>query len=441
MCGSSQNPCSWQFRITDRYAGDNYKVYFAFDQTAKRFAATSDLYTAWKHLHVERERMCAKGKSGLLFQSYGAVHQPGECGGDGQPPCCGTPGQPDCCGPDPPATPCDQILLFDWADNISDGDEIVVFDEREGNTFEEITDTRLVDGDPTSNGNGSITVTLKMPWPNSVFAADRGPVTGPIFTNGHSGGACVPTGGFVEADTSGMMGTFGNGLIDFHVPVYGLEGSGTVPFYSPIDFGTSQWRKCEPHRFSQIWFQEDQAAGTPIACGDGTFYAAIEPNNYIHVIGASRGPSATLGYTSSAVTTSYVYIDNIVDCCNGELGCSPPTGGCDTMEQENYIREVTSHEVGHLFDVNACVAAIPPNIAHDLREAWCGGDGGTGTCLNPIYMTQECIMNSLTETKGADMLADGIDHFCSDDLATGDPHPTCNEMPLKGAMRATEDPL
>src|SRR5262249_17528006 len=96
-CGGA-TPCEWDFRITKRYGGDNYKAYFAFDSSSTAFAGTSDIYTAWKHAHVEREEMCRVG--GVLFQDYGAT---GQCGGPGQPLCCGVGGQP----------PCNQIRLYD----------------------------------------------------------------------------------------------------------------------------------------------------------------------------------------------------------------------------------------------------------------------------------------------------------------------------------------
>lgn len=416
VCGGSQDPCSWEFRITNRHAGDNCKVYFAFDQMADHFAATSDLYTAWKHLHIERERMCAVG--GLLFQDYGAT---GDCGGAGQPACCGTGGEP----------PCNQILLFDTT-NVSQGDVVVLFDEDV--PFEDVTDTRTISAPPVDNGDGSITITLNNPWPRSVLASNRTLPSGqvPIFTNGHSGGLCVPAAGSVESDTVGLPGAFSDGVISYHVPTYGIDGSGTVPFYSPVDFGTVGSEKCEPHRFSVIWFENYLADITPFACPDGTGYAGAVPNNYVHVIGAKRGASGDLAQSPVEINTGYLYIDDIVDCCNG-VACPSPTGGCDADKQDNMNREVVHHELAHQFDVNACVG-FPK---HDGRDAWCGGMGGT--CLNPIHMSQECVMNDgIPGTKGTDLLVDGIDRFCVEDLAQGDP--TCVAMPLEGAMRAAEDP-
>ncbi len=418
-CGGN-SPCSWEFRITSRYAGDNYKVLFSNSATTdgKFFATKSDIYTAWKHLHIERERMCTKG--GLLFQDYGSTAVPGQCGGAEQPACCGTQGQPGC----------NEILLFANSANVAVNDVLVVFDKQ--HPFEEMLERTVVAPAPLNNGDGSLTVTFGgMPLPHNVLASNPdGTGQAPLFSNEHSGGVCVPANGFAEADTSRVSDAFSDALMSYHVGAYGVGGSGTVPFYSPIDLVG----QCAAIRFSNIWFQNYQVGGDEFICSEGPNYFSALANNYIHVIGASRGTSGDLGLTAVEINTSHVYVGDIIDCCNG-INCDPPTGGCDGDKQANMLREVVHHELAHPTDVNACVG-FP---YHDPRQAWCGGNGGTGSCLHPLHLSQECIMtDGIPGTKGTDLLVDGVDRFCADDLATGDP--TCVNMPLKGAMRATEDP-
>ena len=60
-CGSDTNPCKFEFWITSRYAGDNYKVYFQTfqDNTIIFLQRASPIYTAVKHVHIEEDKMCA----------------------------------------------------------------------------------------------------------------------------------------------------------------------------------------------------------------------------------------------------------------------------------------------------------------------------------------------------------------------------------------------
>jgi hypothetical protein len=225
-CGSASSPCRWEFRITNRYGGDNYKVHFAFEQNSTEFALATDIYTAWKHVHAERERMCNVG--GVLFEDYGAT---GQCGGIGQPACCGTGGQ----------APCDQIVVYDPS-NIVMGQELVVFDEV--NTYEAAGYTRTVTAPPTNNGDGTITITLDSPLPKSYWSSDEDPLGSPKvpdFRNGHSGGACVPSAGFVEADLSDLRQSLSDALVGYHIPTYGLDGSGVVPRLWPAFFDFDPW--------------------------------------------------------------------------------------------------------------------------------------------------------------------------------------------------------
>lgn len=414
-CGGTGNPCRWDFRITNRYAGDNYQAYFALDSGSTEFVTASDTYTAWKHLHVERERMCAVG--GLLFQSYGAT---GQCGGANQPACCGTGGQP----------PCNQLVLFDSA-NVTQGDTIVAFDEV--HRFEDVAYTRTVSAPPANNGDGSMTVVLDSPLPNSVWASNRTGST-PLFSNGHSGGVCVPSLGFDEAETSQLDAAYGDTFVSYHVPTYGLAGSGTVPRYWKVDYSTSP---CPPARFSNIWFQ-NFTSGVATLCPDGPNLVGCAENNYVHVLGAGESQTGSNADTQSASNLSYAYTHNIA------LGCDGVPGGCTADKLGNMLREAVRHELGHQLGANKCTDSPDPRLKHhDTRNAWCGEPGGACVNPDPMYLIEWCPMHvaptltpPLPQTD-RDMRADGIDHFCPEDLILGDPN--CASAG-DGALRREEDP-
>jgi len=416
-CGGAGLPCQWEFRISNRFAGDNYKVYYAFDSAATEFPATSDVYTAWKHIHFERERMCSVG--GILFRDYGAT---GECGGGGQPACCGIGTEP----------PCNQVVVYDPT-NVQQGQTIVVFDEV--NSYETAGFTRAVTA-VANNGNGSVTLTLDSALPKSYRASQADPSAVPPvpdFRNYHSGGVCVPSGGFQEADLSNLRQGYDDAAVDYHVPTYGLQGAGSVPRLWPAFFDL-QNRSCASRRFSQVWYSKFSDAGSIGGCPDGPADPSFE-NNVFQVIPTSDtstagGPAA---FTAFEASFTYLYDDQIADNCNAS------TGNCGAGELPALRNWTVAHEVGHQFLVNACTNVNTPNFGHDGRDAWCGGSGGM--CLVSPATDQDCIMNTSVppSTSQLDMQVDGTDHFCVEDLLLGDPN--CPAVsPRQGAIRTVEDP-
>jgi len=412
-CGGIGSQCRWEFRITNRYGGDNYKVYFAFDQSTLEFAATSDVYTAWKHVHIERERMCNVGA--VLFQSYGAT---GQCGTPGFPPCCGTAGQPACT----------QILVYD-SSNISVGQSIVVFDAN--SAYETAGYSRTVVAPLTNNGNGSITLNLDGALPRSYRASEVDPVaTPPVpdFRNGNAGGVCVPSGGFVEADLSDLRQGFDDAVVDFHIPVYGIDGAGAVPRLWPGFFDLAN-RGCAARRFAGSWYSRFVNGGAITGCPDPPASASVE-NNVFQVIPAfdTVDPNAPSGYSQFESSFSYVYDDQIAQDCGGT------TGGCTATKQGRMNRWTCAHELAHQYQVNSCSMLAH---FHDPRHAWCGEL--SGSCVGSGTV-QDCPMvtSEPPSTGNLDMRADGIDHFCKEDLVLGDPN--CGAQPSDGAIRSWEDP-
>ena len=214
VCGGSSN-CKFEFRITKRYAGDNYKVYIQTDDYPSQtyFARAVPKLTAVKNVFIERDKMCRNG--GVLYKSYGA---PGECGGTNQPPCCGTGNE----------LPCNQIKVYDWMSGIGIGNSIVIFDETK--PFESANKeirTVLHIGD---NGDGTKTITLDSPLQNNYLASDySGNPPMPIFSNGHSAGICFNTNDnsyYYIADTSDLRQPFDDGFVKFNVSADGVGGSG-----------------------------------------------------------------------------------------------------------------------------------------------------------------------------------------------------------------------
>ncbi len=409
-CGSAVNPCTWEFNITNRYAGDDYKVYFSNAATSERFMATSDVYTSWKHVHIERERMCNVGA--VLFDDYGAT---GLCGGAGQPVCCGTGGQ----------LPCNQIRVYDFS-NVANGHSVVVFDEE--NPYETADYTRTVTAAPVNNGDGTVTLTLDSPLPQSYRASDEHLPAAlphvPDFANGHSGGVCVDSGGFVEADLSDLRQGLEPACVDYHVPAYGLDGSGTVPTL-PTTFFDLASRPCVTFRFSRVWNSTAVDSGTLACPGPDAPANGIVPSNVLHTIPAFDTLNNVAGFANFAGAFFY-----ILDTQIGQ-DCAANSSGCAGGDLDATRRWTVAHESGHHFEVNKCSSG-----GHDTRDAWCGAPGGS--CVIAPATHQGCLMNAGISTPDLDMRADGVDHFCKEDLVLGDP--TCVGTPREGAIRTLEDP-
>ncbi|MCI0445850.1 hypothetical protein L0152_21880, partial [bacterium] len=87
--------------VTNRYAGDNYKVQGAFDEefSCSPGCCLSGTITAWKREYVEKDRMYRRG--GLLYESFLGSS----------------------CSPN-----CNKIKVYSWS-NVNVGDVIVVFDQ------------------------------------------------------------------------------------------------------------------------------------------------------------------------------------------------------------------------------------------------------------------------------------------------------------------------
>lgn len=304
-----------------------------------------------------------------------------------------------------------------------------MFDEV--NRYENAGYTRTVTAPPVNNGNGSVTLTLDSPLPKSYrasmeFMPGMAPHV-PDFVNGHSGGVCVTSAGFVEADVSDLRQGFDDALVSYHVPTYGLDGSGVVPRLWPafFDLDSVAGRPCVTFRFSRIWNSRAVDTGTPVCTGPDTAANGVVPNNFFHVIPSFDTLNAVAGFSNFEGAFSYVLDDQIAQ------DCAMSSGGCTGTEQAVMRRWTVAHEKAHQFRVNKCSLG-----GHDSRAAWCGSPGGS--CVVPPATNQKCVMEAGVSTPDLDMRADGTDHFCEEDLALGDPN--CGGTPREGSIRTLEDP-
>jgi hypothetical protein len=377
-CGGA-TPCTFEFRVTNRYAGDNYEVYFSGDDTAQTFAATSGIYSAWKHIHVELERMFRQG--GLLSQSF----DPATCG-----------------------NACNEITVWDWA-NIDSGTVTVVVLDANTTGEERTVMSRQ------SNPDGTITLVLDAPLTQEYIASPY-----PDFDSGLSAGigqirdsSGVPCGTcFFEPDLSGLPQAFDDGLTSYHVADYGLDGSGAIPFVPELNVSTDAGRIAN-YRFHQVWF----AHKMPMQCSVGATLCSDCCNvsqNYFHALGLRTSESANLGLTAALSDMSVTW----VQAC--ETVCTP---SCTADELARFIRRNGAHEFGHQFNVNDVALG-----GHDGNTAWCGTCGDSGS--------EKCVMN--VDDQLADRI-DGIDRFDCFNLIQNEGF--CQDMTETGeGIRTASDP-
>ena len=189
ICGSYLNPCQWEFVITDRYGGDNYKVYFQSfnEEGALILTRASHIYTAVKNVFIERDKMCRNG--GLLYEDFDHLN----C-----------------------SDHCNQIKVYDWMNGIDAGNSIVIFDETkpfESSNKEIRTALHIAD-----NGDGTKTITLDSNLQKDYYASSKSGNT-PTFSNGHSAGICLNTNDnsfYYIADTSDLRQPFDDGFVKFN---------------------------------------------------------------------------------------------------------------------------------------------------------------------------------------------------------------------------------
>jgi hypothetical protein len=382
------------------------------------------VYTAWKRVYVERDRMFRRG--GVLYQSYGSTL---DCGGEGQPACsCGGAGQPPCCGT-AGQPPCNQIVVYDWT-NASDGDTIVVFDETQ--TYESGGETRTITA-IAHNGSGLKTLTLNAPLAHNYLASgdDGQNPPHPTFANGHSAGFGVthsadgqvtdpsanqlngPGSAFYDADLRDVKQPFTDAYVEVLAP---REGMGAVPYVGPATgiYASGSAGRSLRAFFSSAWFQN----------------GPIEGNNYIHLVGVCGEDAGLLGGdTLPEDKESMIFVETWQK--------KYPNPAVAAM----VIRAATDHELVHQFYVNACAVAEDCSKQaaanhHDFRPRWTATTAGC-----PAANANPCLM----DPAGGDRTG-ATNRLCKEDLLLGDPVAPCSYgmATFQGkdtALRTVSDPL
>lgn len=398
-------------KVTDRYAGDNHQVRVkkcdpddgcgaksaGFPGVLhQRVVALSPIFTAWKRIHIERDKMFRRG--GVLAENF--LPDPDyECGSPENPicDCVADPGAECCQGIGPVF--CNQIVAYEWQ-SAAAGDQVAVFDEV--STYETKPEPREVTAVGTPDADGLVTVTLDQGLDHAHLRAERTTTTPfqPTFSNHKSAGYGVISGCdassnqinatdscFYQGDLQAVEQAYNDAFMEVFAPRDGMSAVPMLP-ESFFSFGTESTAVQDD--FSRTWFPHwTNDPGDPRRC---------LPNNYFHVVGAKSGSRA--GLTRATSNTTFAFIETIA-------GDSPPG---DPFV--NYVRFVVNHELGHQFSVNPCECDL-----HDRRNAWCET---LGNCAHPgLTYPIACIMNVVDDA--LENRTDGIDHFGIQDLFEGTP--------------------
>jgi hypothetical protein len=450
-CGSSwANACEFEFRITQRYAGDNYRVYFF--QPSGKGILKSALVTAWKRAYVENDKMCRKG--GLLYAAPALV--PDASPGDTWvkvakewvelPP------------PDDPGK-------WKRRDELASDQKVHIFDTI--NTYEAAHDIAFVCAITDNLNDPFITVDLgtvagptcasnqyqlqyeynggvptPQPPAQPVWDFDLPDPAPPPEHQGRCGGVCVEESGsdadFFAANPSKFSEPFDDAFTSFRVPA---TGNGAIPYLPQLWFDghpPSGPTIADRRRFSQLWFQKKRAqAGNP---------AINDPQNYFHLVGASATESNT-GSTLRDTDLSFVFVELIEARCAATNYPAPDRPTCVA----NFIVNTSDHEITHNYAVNQLAPCSgghdlynpPPNPTPPPNQycnfAWCSGSPG---CVDPALTNARCLMSGdPDDTHGSDQAANRRDEInrmeCAD---LGVPIPPCSEEDCGEGIRNQEDP-
>lgn len=372
---SSVTQASLEFNLTHRYAGDNYQIEI-LDVNAdpadpnSKVLVRSPIFTAWKRISIEKDRMFRQG--GLIFGDI-------------------SPGMPS-------------ILVEDWANLPACSDtpgaspcfQIVIFDATDADHSAELSIDRPYVSHITPFGSN-----FKQLW---LVHEDMSPYETlghyyyspyPDFSNGFSAGIGVIGSWYYDADMGSVAQAFNDGFVSFHVFP---EGVGAIPYLPQSFFDGADANKLN---FHQKWFKKKKpSSGNP---------SNNDPQNYFHLIGASAS-TGYLGYAYPDSDAMFIYILSIESQCAAY--------GCISAQLANFIRETVSHEFGHGFRINSCDPG-----GHCLNNGWCGEVGGA--CPSPCTGGLEwCLMND-TQTPFNDMMCENTDGIARFDCSELSANPAC----------------
>jgi hypothetical protein len=428
----TNNTATFYLKLPHRYAGDNWQV----EVTKKtpggvavpnKIPSYSALFTGWKRVFVERDRMFRRGN--LL--------DPEATGGQFTP--------------DSNTNP-DVLYLYRWDQTslktditkyIQPGDTVAIFDTDApypSGAFETATvvSTAFVDAPlnpascfPPDCGQlsclcvsvlaATLDRDLNRPYQSSPldFSSGKSAAVGVILsadsliTDTSTNQINATGSAFYDADMRDIKQPFD----DAFVQLIGLrDGSGAVPYVDPVIglYETGANGRNLRTDFSGKWFKNGPIAG----------------NNYVELMGV-RGddwtgtPGQIAGDTLAINKFSLIFIDT----WNGKYP--------NASDAQKAVQTATNHELGHQFYVNACaiVDDCPKQAAenhHDYRPRWMNSTTGC-----PAANANPCLMDP---TGGVP--TSGINRFCKEDLLLGDPEAPCTNFTTdQTAIRTLTDPL
>jgi len=417
----SNGLATFYLKLPYRYAGDNWQLEVtketAFGNLVlNKIPSYSALFTGWKRVFVEKDRMFRRGN---LLDA------------DVSPP------------------PAGQLFLARWdgttpASNkmyVQGGDQIVVFDTDHPYPGPGTLpyETATISTDPAPNfydapkpGGGTKSVLLVYLDHTLAQAYVASPMD---FSAGNSAAVGVThsaDGQITDTSTNQINGThsafydtdirdiqqpFDEAYVDFKAV---LSGAGAVPYIPP-----------------SIPFYVVGADGGSESTNRFNFQSRWNPHqgapNCIYLLGCRgkdfTGTDLTAGYTdASAIHYSFIYVETV---STWGTFYSIPSALIKLA-----LRQDTDHEVGHNFLTNFCTNLVKCDDAskhrgkHDYRGWW--KYGGTGC---PSW--HPCLM-----FPGLSMPPTSTNRFCLEDLLLGDPNCSAPPpYPRQGAIRTLNDPM
>lgn len=385
---------TFHLRIPDRYSGDNFQMEVTKcrpDGTLLpgRVVGLSSVYTAWKRIFVEQDRMYRKG--GVLYSDCNA---------------------------------CQQLVVYDWH-NVKKNNQIVVFDR--DNPAENGGEVRKVTKIANGPVNGTKTLTLDTALTKTYLAStfvDSQGKPQPNFDNMNSAGIGVISGCTsctFDADMGQMDLAVADACVEY---VRQSSGEGALPYIGTKWFDDPINREADlpdpMQLLSETWFYNwypPAAAVEPLPPA---------PHNYLHLLGASTktgeaGRALVLGYDAAFVFRGTI-----------EMIRDPQTRRkLTSLQVTRFCQHTTVHEFGgHQFHANACA---PSSLGwHDQRRAWCSflppppppSGPNPHACPEGSESPKNCVMWPGSQNTIAQQ-TDGVSRFCIEDLFLLDPMAPC----------------
>ena len=391
-------------KIPDDVSGENFQVEISKVNPAtsqvypNRVLTLSPVFTSWKRVFVERDRMFRGG--GVLAEDYIPEE---DCGTPANPICdCVADPTADCCNGIGPVF-CNQIVAYEWQNAAAD-DQVAVFDTH--HSYENGGETRRITFvAPAADSHGLLYVTLDQGLAQGYLSSSRQepapPATyEPDFQNHESAGygvisACDASSNqinasdscFYKADLRRVEQAYNDAFVEVFAP---RDGMGAVPYVSQGSGVLDATNVIVSGHFSRIWFKQFIPAN-----GDEPEAVA---HNYFHMTGIASNLSTASGWSWAEYDMIMIATGWIYDVWG---------------EFPEYVRQAAAHELGHMFRVNP-ISCDPDN--HDDNFAWCGGEGGD--CAVAPLTHERCVMyENKSDPEWFALIQNDVNRFCCINLS------------------------